>query len=172
MGNLGEFSSKNKQFYMTSGSNMNVNQFNTSSGTQVQQEASQKKARPQTETGRMRVRRHTTTEVISTADVTGESPDYSNVSASAKKRIMANSMHTPRFSQTNRTSSQIGLERSTIMSTPGPACYNTGVESCIKTPEKQITFTTAQRFVEKKPTVNPDAPFYDTRPALYLLHKK
>lgn len=58
------------------------------------------------------------------------------------------------------------------MSTPGPACYHTGVESCIKTPEKQITFTTAPRFVERKPSVNPDAPFYDTRPALYLLHKK
>ena len=46
----------------------------------------------------MRVRRNTTVEVVSTADVTGESPDYSNVSVTPKKRVMANSMHTPRFS--------------------------------------------------------------------------
>lgn len=131
MGNLGEFSSaKNKNFYMTT-SGTNVNAFNTSSGGNVHQDTSAKKARPQTENGRMRARRNTT-EVTSTADVTGESPDNtSNISASAKKRMVATSTHTPRFSVTGRTNSQIGLERSTIVSTPGPADYRTEVESCV-----------------------------------------
>ena len=101
------------------------------------QEGSAKKVRPQTENGRMRHRRHTT-EVVSTADVTGESPENtSNASPSAKKRNVATySMHTPRFSQTARTYSQIDMERDAIVLTPGPACYDTTVHSCVKTPQK------------------------------------
>ena len=83
-------------------------------------------------------------------------------------------MHTPRFSTTQRggMSSTITLDRSDLISTPGPACYETRVDSCVRESSKQTSFTTAARWQVRKPTVNPEAPLYDTRPSSYLLHKK
>ena len=34
-----------------------------------------------------------------------------------------------------------------------------------------MTFTTTPRWRDPKPTVNPSAPLYDTRPKSYLLHR-
>lgn len=34
-----------------------------------------------------------------------------------------------------------------------------------------MSFTSARRWIKKKPLINPSAPMYDTRPATYLLHK-
>ena len=81
-------------------------------------------------------------------------------------------MHTPRFSTHNRGGGKsVASFDQSVISTPGPACYETRVDSCLKEPAKQMTFTTAQRWVIRKPVVNPEAPFYDTRPSTYLLHK-
>lgn len=70
MGNLASASSKGK-FYITQGTT--VNKFDASSTLNVQE--ARQRVRPSTETGRMRVRRNTTQEVSTTADVTGHSPD-------------------------------------------------------------------------------------------------
>ena len=92
--------------------------------------------------------------------------------------IATSSMHTPRFSQTQRGGATMSshmtapLDRSDVLSTPGPACYETRVDSCVREPAKQTSFTTAVRWKVRKPTVNPEAPLYDTRPSSYLLHKK
>ena len=97
----------------------------------------------------------------------------SNKKQNRSYRINTSSMHTPRFSATQRgMSSTITLDRSDLISTPGPACYETRVDSCVKNRSKQTSFTTATRWKVLKPTVNPEAPLYDTRPSSYLLHKK
>lgn len=55
---------------------------------------------------------------------------------------------------------------------PGPACYETRVDSCIRKPERQTSFTTQKRFAEARPAASPEAGFYDTRPSVHLLLKK
>ena len=60
----------------------------------------------------------------------------------------------------------------TLTKSPGPACYETRVNSCLREPAKQTSFTTEVRWKQKKPLVNPDAPLYDTRPSLHLFHKQ
>ena len=84
-------------------------------------------------------------------------------------------MHTPRFSVTQKTrnlnASMSSLDGSTSVPTPGPACYETRVNSCVRNTIKQMSFTTAPRWSKGKPTVNPAAPLYDTRPSSWLLHK-
>lgn len=127
----------------------------------------------------MRARRGTEP-ASSTADMTKEdladqmtgTISQSNKKATRSYRIATSSMHTPRFSATQHgINSTLTMDRSDIMSTPGPACYETRVESCVREPAKQTSFTTAPRWAIHKPTVNPDAPLYDTRPASFLLHK-
>ena len=107
--------------------------------------------------------------------------DQATTAANSNKkksyRIATSSMHTPRFSQTQRggpmsSHMTIAVDRSEVLSTPGPACYETRVDSCVREHAKQTSFTTAARWQVRKPTVNPEAPLYDTRPSSYLLHKK
>ena len=59
-----------------------------------------------------------------------------------------------------------------LLLSPGPACYETRVNSCVRSPEKQTSFTTAPRFgARRRPTVNPEAPLYDTRPSTFILRR-
>ena len=58
-----------------------------------------------------------------------------------------------------------------MQATPGPACYETRVDSCIRQPNRQTSFTTAPRWHTNRPAANPAAPLYDTRPKSWLLHK-
>ena len=83
MGNLNAHSSSNK-FYVTGV----VNKFDSMSGSAL--ETSGKKARPSTEVGRKRNMAKAATDISSTADMTGESPEpQSNVSQSNKKHRTA-----------------------------------------------------------------------------------
>lgn len=144
---MGNLNSRGKQsYYVTSNgpSNAVVNKFDVSSNPNVLEARS--KTRPSTEVGRHRSRRATEpmAGVASTANVTGDYPDLTtNNSVSPSKNAtmkaqssfrIATSSHTPRFSMKNQTaSSLISLERS-VQTTPGPACYETRIESCVKQP--------------------------------------
>jgi hypothetical protein len=79
---------------------------------------------------------------------------------------------TPRFSLKQRgqsVSMPVGRSTLEIDASPGPACYETRVDSCIKAPCKQTTIPKATRFVQPRPAASPEAGFYDTRPKLRLL---
>ena len=80
--------------------------------------------------------------------------------------------HTPRFSVTNRTNIKSPNSCSDFNISPGPACYDTRVESCVRSRERQPSFTTEKRFIEVKQAALPEAGFYDTRPSVHLLLKK
>ena len=54
---------------------------------------------------------------------------------------------------------------------PGPACYETRVNSCIRSPERQTTIPKTKRFLLPRPAASPEAGFYDTRPKLHVLLK-
>jgi hypothetical protein len=51
---------------------------------------------------------------------------------------------------------------------PGPAAYDTRINSCIQSPEKQTSIGKAKRF---KAALPDHSPVYDTRPAVHLLRK-
>lgn len=98
-----------------------------------------------------------------------------SVSSNTQKPYLylSNGEHTPRFSVTNRAKSPQSISVSDFNISPGPADYETRVNSCQKTIHRQPSFTTEKRFlVLNKPATRPDAPFYDTRPAIHLLLKK
>lgn len=84
-------------------------------------------------------------------------------------------MYTPRFSLKSRGQS-VSMPMSHMSQTmdisgasPGPASYETRVDSCIRAPCRQHTIQTAKRFMEPRPAASPEAGFYDTRPKLRLL---
>ncbi len=136
MGNLGMSSAKsNPKFTMTGGGT--ISHFEAAQNLNMQDLG--KKTRPSTEVGRTRGRRQT--EPVSTTDMSGDCPEQTTAMTQSKGkadrssyRIAASSMHTPRFSVTHRNDrSTNSLEMSTMQMTPGPACYETRVNSCVKT---------------------------------------
>lgn len=128
----------NPKFTMTGGGGT-ISHFEAAQNLNMQDLG--KKTRPSTEVGRTRGRRRT--EPVSTTDMSGECPEQTTAVTQSKGkadggrssyRIAASSMHTPRFSVTHRNDrSTNSLEMSTIQMTPGPACYETRVNSCVKT---------------------------------------
>ena len=82
------------------------------------------------------------------------------------------SVNTPRFSHTNRTQASILTLDTHVVPSPGPACYETRVNSCVRNTIKQIKIPMAKRFTAPKPIVNPHAPLYDTRQAVVVLRKR
>ena len=104
----------------------------------------------------------------------GGSPNRKFSSITQKPYIyLSNGEHTPRFSVTNRAKSPQSISVSDFGISPGPADYDTRVNSCHKNIQRQPSFTTEKRFLNlNKPAARPEAGFYDTRPAIHLLLKK
>ena len=102
---------------------------------------------------------------------TTPSKKFATISKQKSPLHLSADEHTPRFS-----ASQGGLRAKSPVSdfnvSPGPACYNTGVDSCVRKPDRQHSFRLTKRFQETKPAAKPEAAFYDTRPAVHLLLKK
>ena len=70
-----------------------------------------------------------------TSAETGKQSKRATTGAARSFRGDPSHMHTPRFSTTHRNASSfVSLDRSDVVSTPGPACYETRVDSCLKDP--------------------------------------
>ena len=134
MGNLGLSSASRSNKFTISGAQ--VNRFDTNANFTTLQEV-RSKTRPSTEVGRQRGRPQT--EPLETTALGGDGPNQQSPEKSNKKQgnpsFMGgkSSLHTPRFSVTNRNARESMVSAdSALVSTPGPACYETRVDSCVR----------------------------------------